>query len=81
MVFSFDMDPLQTPPPRILTFVKIFLVFFFEGFPKCLTINLSIHRVNVVKALTSATSALQPLTILHLTEERRESLLEIRKSN
>ena len=30
----FDMDPLQTPPPQSLTFVKLFLVFIFEGFPK-----------------------------------------------
>ena len=30
MVFYFDMDPLQTPPPRILNFFKIFLVFFLS---------------------------------------------------
>ena len=34
MVFSFDMDPLQTPPPSNFDICQKFFGFFFEGFPK-----------------------------------------------
>ena len=33
MVFSFDMDPLQTPLPSNFDICQNFFGFFFEGFP------------------------------------------------